>query len=46
MNKEIAELAMQFLQRVQLNAQEIPAFTAVYQALEAIINEPEVSDAD
>ena len=45
MNKEIAELAMQFLQRVQLSAQEIPAFTAVYQALEAIVNEQGEEDA-
>ena len=44
-NKEIAELAMQFLQRVQLSAQEIPAFTAVYQALEAIVNEQGEEDA-
>ena len=36
MNKELANLTLQFLQRIQLSAQEIPAFMAVKQALEAV----------
>ena len=36
MNKELADLALQFLQRIQLNAQEIPAYLAVKQALESV----------
>ena len=36
MNKELADLALQFLQRIQLTAQEIPAYLAVKQALESV----------
>ena len=36
MNKELADLTLQFLQRIQLSAQEIPAYLAVKQALESV----------
>ena len=36
MTKELADLTLQFLQRIQLSAQEIPAYLAVKQALESV----------
>lgn len=36
MTKEIADLTLQFLQRVQLSAGEISAFMAVKRALESV----------
>ena len=36
MTKEIADLTLQFLQRVQLSAAEISAFMAVKRALESV----------
>ena len=36
MTKELADIALQFLRRIQLGAEEIPAFMAVKQALEAV----------
>ena len=38
MNKETAMLAMKFLQRVQLQATEIPAFVTVNQALREFVD--------
>ena len=36
MNKQLADVALQFLRRIQLSAEEIPAFMAVKQALESV----------
>lgn len=41
MDKEVAKVAGQFLLRVQLAGSEVPAFHAVMQALEDIINKKE-----
>lgn len=38
MNKEIANLALQFLGRCPLKGAEVPAFLEVISALEAIMN--------
>lgn len=36
MTPEVANLAIQFMQRVQLTGQEVPAFNAVMRALQAV----------
>lgn len=36
MSPETANLAIQFMQRVQLTGQEVPAFNAVMRALQAV----------
>ena len=38
MDKEIIKTAMQFMMRVQLTGQEVPAFNAVMNALQAELN--------
>lgn len=38
MNKEIAKAAIQFLLRTQLQGQEVPAFNAVMNSLNAIVS--------
>jgi hypothetical protein len=39
MNKQLADVALQFLRRVQLQGSEIEAFMAVKQALESVTDE-------
>ena len=41
MTPQVANVAIQFLSRVNLNAEEIPAFMAVKQSLEEIASQPE-----
>lgn len=40
MTPELARLALQFMQRVQLQGAEVPAYVAVVNALEEIANPP------
>ena len=37
MNRELVELAMRFLMRVQLTGQEVPAFNAVVDGLQRLV---------
>lgn len=39
MNKQLADIALQFLRRVNLSAEEVDAFVAVMQALKSIEDE-------
>jgi hypothetical protein len=41
MNKQLANITLQFLQRVQLSGNEVPAYNAVVQSLQDILNSPE-----
>jgi hypothetical protein len=45
MNKEVAQLTAQFMQRVTLQPSEIEAFNAVMQSLKEMIEPSEVSEA-
>ena len=40
MDKQTAMLALTFLERVQLNGKEVPAYARVLKALSAIVNPP------
>jgi len=40
MTPEIAQATIQFMLRVQLHGQEVPAFNAVMQALQSMLKEP------
>jgi hypothetical protein len=46
MTEEMAKLALQFLQRVQLTGQEVEAYMAVQQAVINSINQPEPDESD
>lgn len=46
MNQEIAKAAIQFMLRVQLQGQEVPAFNSVMQALHEIAEPSAKSDSD
>ena len=39
MNKQLADIALQFLRRVSLSAEEVDAFVAVRQSLKSIEDE-------
>lgn len=43
-SKQAAEFAVQFMQRVQLTGQEVPAFNAAMLWLESVVNESEKDD--
>ena len=44
MNGELAKIAIQFLQRVQLTGQEVQAYQAVVAALSQLASQEEVVD--
>lgn len=43
MDKEIIQAAMRFMMRVNLSGQEVPAFNAVMNALQAELNKIDVT---
>lgn len=46
MTPEIAQVALQFMQRVQLQGAEVPAFNAVCEVLRALLHSPPATEGE